>query len=135
VRVSAGPVDGALGERAVTVVLTNCGRTPYTVRGYPDVGVLGADGAAVPVDVTVGFPPGDPVADVPPSTFVIRPGQAAVAPVEWRLLVEADGTASVTGPLTVVPVPGQERQQAGVDVDLGTTRKLTTGAWRPSGKG
>ena len=131
--VSAGPVDGAMGLRAVTLRLANCGRTPYTVRGYPDLGVLDEDGGDVPVEVSRGFPPGDPVVDAPPTTVVIGPGRAAVAPVMWRLLVEADGTESVTGPLTVAPAKGRDRQKSGLDVDLGTTRKLTVGAWRAEG--
>jgi hypothetical protein len=130
VRVTSGPVDGAMGVRAVTLFLTNCGGAPFTVSGYPEVGVVGADGE-VPLEVVRGFPPGDPVGDAPPGTFVLDAGESAQAPVLWRLLVEGGDTGSVTAPLVVAPGPGRERRRAGVDLDLGTTRKVTVGAWRP----
>jgi hypothetical protein len=85
----------------------------------------------VPLEVVRGFPPGDPVDDVPPGTFVLDPGESAQAPLLWRLLVEGGDAESVTAPLVVAPAPGRARQRAGVDLDLGTTRKVTVGAWRP----
>jgi hypothetical protein len=129
---TTGPVDGAMGIRAATLRVTNCGRAPYTVSGYPDVGVLDEDGDRVPVDVTHGFPPGDPIADATPTTITLEPGEAAEAALLWRQLVEANGTDSVTGPLVVHPAPDGGPQRTGLDVDLGTTRKVTVGAWRPA---
>jgi hypothetical protein len=134
VLVTAGPVDGALGVRAVTLRVTNCGRASYRVAGYPDVGVLDGAGRPVRVSVTRGTPPGDPVVDPGPRTTVLRRGQSAQAALLWRLLVEAGDAESVTGPLTVDPGAGQDRQTVPLSLDLGTTRTLTVTAWhRPKG--
>ena len=135
VLVTAGPVDGALGLRAVTLRVTNCGRRSYTVAAYPDVAVLDGRGRPVPVDVTRGTRPGDPAEDPGPRTTVLRRGQSAEAGFLWRLEVEASDVDDVTGPLTVDPGAGQEPQAAGLDVDLGTTRRVTVTAWhRPKGR-
>jgi len=134
VLVTAGPVDGALGLRAVTLRLTNCGRSSYTVAGYPDVAVLDDAGRRVPVDVTRGARAGDPVEDPGPATTVLRRGETAEAALLWRLLVEANGADSVTGPLTVDLGTGEAPQLPGLDVDLGTSRRVTVTAWqRPEG--
>jgi hypothetical protein len=129
VLVTAGPVDGAMGLRAVTLRVTNCGRESYRVTGYPDVGVLDDDGRPVPVAVTEGTPPGDPVVDPGPRTTVLRRGESAEAGLLWRQLVEARDVENVTGPLTVDPGDGQERQTVPLNVDLGTTRLVTVTAW------
>jgi hypothetical protein len=134
VLVTAGPVDGALGMRAVTLRVTNCGQASYRVAGYPYVGVLDGSGRPVRVSVIRGTPPGDPVVDPGPRTTVLRRGQSAQAALLWRLLVEAGDAESVTGPLTVDPGAGQDRQTVPLSLDLGTTRTLTVTAWhRPKG--
>jgi hypothetical protein len=129
VLVTTGPVDGALGLRAVTLRLTNCGRDAYQVTGYPDVGVLDDDGRPVPVAVTQGTRPGDPVVDPGPRTTVLRRGESAEAALLWRQLVEVRDAENVTGPLTVDLGGGQERQTLPLSVDLGTTRLVTVTAW------
>ena len=39
-RFEAGRVDGAMGLRAMTLSMTNCGEQPYELNGYPSVSVL-----------------------------------------------------------------------------------------------
>lgn len=43
IRVTAGPVDAAMGLRAMDVTLLNCGTDTYRVKGYPGLRLLDDD--------------------------------------------------------------------------------------------
>jgi hypothetical protein len=52
--VDMGPVETAMFHRAVVLTLTNCGKKPYHVKGYPSVQALGEEGERLPVKVNPG---------------------------------------------------------------------------------
>src|SRR3954470_18281194 len=91
VRIDPGPVDAALGLRAVRLTLTNCGDKSYRLDGYPVVTLLGPAGE--PIEVTVrhsGIEAGSPRDR--PKKLSVRPGRAATAVMTWRNTV-TDGVA------------------------------------------
>ncbi|MER5470106.1 DUF4232 domain-containing protein [Streptomyces sp. NPDC002935] len=125
-RLATGPVNAAMGLRATTLVLTNCGKRPYAVDGYPDVvGVLGPEGAPITgVHDVVGtdkvpMAPEDPG----PSPFTLRPGDSARAGLYWRMAAE-DGTYLRVAPHKgqgVVTLPLADPFDIGPENTLGTT--------------
>lgn len=125
--ISVGPVEAALGHRAVVIKLTNCRSTPITVNGYPDVAVLNAKRRTMNMTITHGnsylaIDPG-------PAKLPLRKGETALAVVSWSSTVgagkdnEAGTYLAVTGAATDHPIVWP------VDTDLGTTAKLTQTAW------
>jgi hypothetical protein len=128
--VSAGPVDAAMGSRAVTLSLVNCGSTPYTVEGYPELRLLDEQQAVIPV--TVAEEP-DPIGGKPdwaPTPVTLAPGQTAQAVLLWRNTVEV-GLDDTSGTyLGVTTATGDTEQVIELDVDMGTTGRLTAGPWR-----
>ncbi|SCX39001.1 Protein of unknown function [Klenkia marina] len=126
---SVGPVDGALGLRAVTLTLVNCGATTATVEGYPGLRLL--DEEQADLDVAVVEEP-DPVGNEPglPVTAVtLAPGGSAQAVLLWRNTV-AEGENAPGSYLAVTAVPGAQEQLLTLAVDLGTTARLVVGPWR-----
>lgn len=93
VRYGTGPVDAAMGLRAMTLTLTNCGERPYTVDGYPFVRVLDGRGAPLAGVRTVAGT--DEVAMAPrdpgPRPLTLAPGESARAGLYWRTAAE-EGT-------------------------------------------
>ena len=129
-RLGTGPVNAAMGLRAMTLVLTNCGKRPYAVDGYPDVvGVLGPEGDPITgVRRVVGtdkvpMAPEDPG----PAPFTLRPGESARAGLYWRMAAE-DGTY-----LRVAPRKGQSVVTLPLPdpLDIGPENTLGTTAWTP----
>lgn len=128
VTISAGVVEAAMGQRAVTLDLTNCGDAPYTVYGYPALELLDAEQRPVTVTTLVG--PEGAVPDPGPTELVLQPGHRAVAVLSWRNTV-TDGAAVDAEYLTVAPAPGEEPQTLALYVDLGTTGTVDLTAWQP----
>ncbi|WP_246154203.1 DUF4232 domain-containing protein [Saccharopolyspora hirsuta] len=134
VAITAGPVDAAMGLRAMGVVLTNCGTADYTANGFPVVRVLGAD--RQPLDVVVGNG-SEPVSspdsyDVPPAPVTLRPGDQVTARVLWRNDVTDSTAPAVDGSyLEIAPAAGEPAQVVEPDggIDLGTTGRLAVNAW------
>ncbi|WP_443065797.1 DUF4232 domain-containing protein [Streptomyces sp. NBC_00503] len=135
VRLVEGDGNAAMGLRAESVQLVNCGTGPYVVEGYPQLRLL--DKAQAPVEVTVargaaGITTGAPNVDAPPQEVVIAPGQSAYVPMVWRNLVtETDVVATEGWVLEVVPRPGAPKLVLRLTrpVDLGNTGKLGIGPW------
>ncbi|GAB2918444.1 DUF4232 domain-containing protein [Streptomyces heilongjiangensis] len=133
VRMLPGPVEAAMGLRAMTLTLTDCGSEPYTVNGYPSVRVL--DGDRDPVDVRVLRGPEDITTGVPdpgPHEVTLRPGESATASLVWRNTVTEADVPAVDAPcLRVATARGRPAQVLAPDggIDLGTTGRLGTGAW------
>ena len=125
-----GPVDAALGVRAVTLTLLNCGSAAYAVSGYPGLRLLDQERSAI--DVQVSQEP-DPVARSAPAPgpFSLVPGARAQAVVLWRNTVELGSDPTPGAYLCVRPAPSEAEQALPLDVDLGTTGRLTAGPWRP----
>lgn len=129
-RLGTGPVDAAMGLRAMTLTLTNCGKRPYEVDGYPDVvGVLGPEGT--PITGVRGVLGTDKVPMAPedpgPAPFTLRPGDSARAGLYWRMAAE-DGTY-----LRVAPHKGQGVVTLRLPdpLDIGPENTLGTTAWTP----
>lgn len=135
-RLTAGPVDGAAGLRAMAVVLENCGTRPYPLNGFPVVRVL--DEARGDVAVTVGngsAPVSAPDAwDAPARPLTVPPGGTARARVLWRNTVTDGDTVAATY-LAVAPAPGAPERLVAPPggIDLGTTGRLAVNAWSDAG--
>jgi hypothetical protein len=129
--VSAGPVDAALGLRAVTLTVLNCGSVAATVEGYPALRLLDEQRAALEVTVDqqpdpVGNDPGLPITPV-----TLPPGGTAQAVVLWRNTVEVAEDNAPGSYVAVTAAPGDDEQAVSVVVDLGSTARLVSGPWRP----
>ncbi|RKN38280.1 DUF4232 domain-containing protein [Streptomyces hoynatensis] len=136
VRLSPAPVDAALGLRATSILLTNCGEEPYPVEGYPLLRLLDEQGQPLDVEfargsagiaVVEGF-------DDPPQQVTLAPGETAEAPLLWRNTVTA-GTPVNGAFLEVTPAEGLAPQRVRPDggVDVGTTGLVGVGPWRERG--
>ncbi|MCL6732106.1 DUF4232 domain-containing protein [Streptomyces neyagawaensis] len=133
VRMLPGLVEAAMGLRAMTVTLTNCGTKPYTVNGYPSVQVLDEDRETVdvrvlrgPQEITTGVP------DPGPHEVTLKPGESATTSLVWRNTVTEADVPAVNAPyLRVATAKGRPAQVLAPDggIDLGTTGRLGTGAW------
>ncbi|WP_328701655.1 DUF4232 domain-containing protein [Amycolatopsis pittospori] len=128
VTVSSGPVDAALGHRAVVLTLTNCGTAPRTLTGYPEVRLLDKEKQPMNVQVEHGtsYMAIDP--GVAPQT--VQPGGTLLSVVSWSNTVTV-GSPEAGAYVTVAAAKGDPEQRITVDTDLGTTGKLTLTAWNP----
>ncbi len=128
VTVKSGPVEAALGHRAIVVTLTNCGTAPRTLTGYPEVRLLDKEKRpmAVEVDHGTSYMAIDPGAA--PQT--VQPGGTLVSVVAWSNTVTV-GSPEAGAYVTVAAAKGDPEQRITVDTDLGTTGKLTLTAWNP----
>ncbi|MEU0741406.1 DUF4232 domain-containing protein [Streptomyces sp. NPDC006134] len=131
-RLTADEGDAAMGLRVVGLRLQNCGSRPYSLSGYPVLGLLDEDHEPVDgIEIVRGS--GDialmPHFDAPPRPVTLNPGQSASAGLMWR---------NTTGFGTAVEVPYvRVRARADAapvmvapDLDLGTTGRLGVSAWR-----
>ena len=129
VRVDTGPIDGAMGLRAMTLTLTNCGKRPYEVNGYPSVRVLDEAGAPLPGVRTVEGTDQVPMApdDTGAEPLTLAPGDTAWAALYWRMAAE-DGTY-----LRVAPEKGRGTMNVRPQepLDIGPENTLGTTAWAP----
>ncbi|MFD4528648.1 DUF4232 domain-containing protein [Streptomyces sp. NPDC058470] len=131
-RFHAGPVDGAMGLRAMTLSVTNCGEQPYELNGYPSVSVLDEAGDPIPGVRTIEGTEGVPMAsdDTGPEPFTLGPGETAEAGLVWRMAAE-DGTY-----LRVAPDKGQDAVNVRPEwpLDIGPENILGTHPWVPAPK-
>ncbi len=138
VRVTAGPVNPAMGLRAMDLTLENCGTHAYRVEGYPEVRLLDRDqqhvtgvsvihGSAGIATVT-GF-------DDPPGAVTLAPGETASAGLLWRNTTTGFDGAVYVRYLTVAARSGSLPLLLTPDggLDLGTTGRLGVGPWRTAG--
>ncbi|UUU29715.1 DUF4232 domain-containing protein [Streptomyces sp. CA-210063] len=133
VRMLPGPVEPAMGLRAMSVTLTNCGTKPYTLNGYPSLQVLDEDHDVIdtsvlegPEEITTGVP------DPGPHTVTVRPGKQARTSLVWRNTVTEVNTPAVNAPyLRLVPAKGEPAEVLTVDggIDLGNTGRIGVTAW------
>ncbi|MEI5097662.1 DUF4232 domain-containing protein [Streptomyces sp. PmtG] len=129
-----GPVDSAMGLRAMTVWLTHCGRGPYQLNGYPALEVLDEDGEAFDVHSLKGTDALTTGVDDPgPHPVTLRRGESATAVVAWRNTYANTTEDPVRGArLTVLPAPGRPARQIAPHggVDLGSTGRIGATAWK-----
>ncbi|MBP2471371.1 hypothetical protein JOF53_000243 [Crossiella equi] len=134
VLITAEEVEGALGLRALGIVLTNCGTRDYTANGFPRIRVLDENRKPLTITVSNGSAPvsAPDVYDAPPRPVRLRPGDRTTARVLWRNTV-TDSTVSPTNghSLEVAPAAGQPAQIVPVrgGIDLGNTGRLAVNCW------
>ncbi|WP_328915690.1 MULTISPECIES: DUF4232 domain-containing protein [unclassified Streptomyces] len=128
---TADEPDAAMGLRAMSVHLTNCGTKSRTVSGYPALRVLDGDGGTLPVTVHRGISVTTGIDDPAPTRLTLAPGQGALAVLAWRNTVTDSTVVATNGAaIEVVPAPGAAAQSVPVLVDLGNTGTLDVTAWR-----
>lgn len=130
ISVGMGQVEAAMGLRAVTVRLRNCGDRPYRLNGYASLRVL--DEKRQPFDVKI-VRGTTRIKDAGPKPLTIRPGKSAIFGIVWRNLVTDPTTTAVAGTyLEVRPAPGRPVVivEANGPIDLGNTGRLEETAWQ-----
>ncbi|MGW8948715.1 DUF4232 domain-containing protein [Streptomyces sp. NPDC055709] len=132
-RVSTGMVTAAMGLRATTVTLTNCGERDQRLNGYPDVRVRDVEHRPMNVTVLKGPGPITQLEDPGPHPVTLKPGESAYSVFVWRY--SAVDTATLRGSgvyVEIAPVAGAARQtvQPEGGLDIGETGMLGTTAWQ-----
>jgi len=137
IRVTAGPVNPAMGLRAMDLTLENCGTRAYRVEGYPEIRLLDRDQQTVTgvsvihgsggIATVTGF-------DDPPDAVTLAPGERAFAGLLWRNTTAGLDAAAYVPYLTVAVRPGALPALLSPygGLDLGTTGRLGVGPWRTS---
>ncbi|WP_189453633.1 DUF4232 domain-containing protein [Streptomyces abikoensis] len=132
VRVTADEGDAAMGLRVVGLHLENCGTRPYTVEGYPLLGLLDEDRKPVS-GIGILHGSGDIATmkafDEPPRPVVLKPGETASAGLMWRNTTGAGDAVNVPY-VRVEAKPGAQPMTVVPELDLGTTGKLGVGPWK-----
>ncbi|MEV0264748.1 DUF4232 domain-containing protein [Streptomyces sp. NPDC050617] len=132
VRVYADDGDAAMGLRAVSIHLENCGDRISRLNGYPQLQLL--DAAHKPVDSVEVLHGGSAIstgtgADGAPRPLALKPGERAYAVLVWRNTVESGDP--VNAPYVRLRVkPGADPVMVTPELDLGTTGKLGIGPWK-----
>ncbi|MER5219278.1 DUF4232 domain-containing protein [Streptomyces flaveus] len=129
VRIGTELVQGAMGLRATSLTLTNCGSRPYELNGYPSIQVLDEAGAPLTgvrtVEGTdeVSMAPEDPG----PEPLTLAPGESAYASLYWRMNNEKGIY------LRVAPMEGREVTTVRAEdyLDIGPDNVLGTSPWKP----
>ncbi|MGW7065680.1 DUF4232 domain-containing protein [Streptomyces sp. NPDC054855] len=127
----------AMGLRAMSVTLTNCGMDSYRLKGYPKMRVLDEHREPLDVQVLEGTEPimvrdDDPG---PRHSVTLKRGEAAYTVVVWRNTVTDTTTTAVSGTyLKVTPAPGTRPGTVTPEgrMDLGNTGRIGTTAWQRS---
>ncbi|MFE4973550.1 DUF4232 domain-containing protein [Kitasatospora sp. NPDC056651] len=130
-RLYADDGSAAMGLRAVSVHLRNCGTATVTLDGYPQVQPLDADHQ--PLDGVRVLRGGAEIAsgtgaDDPPRKIALRPGEGARSVLVWRNTTEA-GTPQNAPYVRVRATPDAAPVMVTPELDLGTTGRLGAGAW------
>ncbi|NEA25138.1 DUF4232 domain-containing protein [Actinomadura bangladeshensis] len=129
ISIGMGQVEAAMGLRATTITLRNCGDRPYRLNGYPSLRVLDAERQPFDVKIVRGTAQ---IEDDGPKPLTIRPGKAAAFGIVWRNTVTDPTTTAVAGTyLEVRPAPGRPVVIVESDgpIDLGNTGRLEGTAW------
>lgn len=128
--VDMGPVQAALGHRAVELTLTNCGSKPYRNDGYPSVQAVDDKGDALPVKVNPGASYFGP--DRGPEEVMLAPGGTMTSLLVW-VSTPTGGDMIEGDALEIAPAPGLEARTfplEGSDVRLLDEFNMT--GWRTS---
>ncbi|MCX4822251.1 DUF4232 domain-containing protein [Streptomyces sp. NBC_01142] len=122
-------VNAAMGHRAVTITLTNCGKRPYQVNGYPQVGALDKDRKPLKLKITHGNAFTDAGRDQRPKPVTLAPGQSVLSVLHWTNRVTSFDAAKPGEYLVVAPAAGREQQILPFTLDMGTAAELDVTAW------
>ncbi|MGW0478754.1 DUF4232 domain-containing protein [Nonomuraea sp. NPDC003214] len=132
-RLTAEPANAAMGLRAQTLILTNCGKRVRQVSGYPKVRLLDTAGDPLKVRLDRGAQEiTTAVADPGPETVTLRPGRSAHFSLAWRNTYTDTSRRSEVGATTgatVVVTAAGTRLTVDTPVDLGSTGVLGVTAW------
>ncbi|MFC1400806.1 MULTISPECIES: DUF4232 domain-containing protein [Streptacidiphilus] len=134
IRFETGEPDAAMGLRAVTIRLVDCGTRPYKLDGYPGIRVLDQDGSPLTVAVSHGSEAISRVDsfDRPAEPLTLQPGERAEFGLIWRNTVtDATVVAADGASVEITPAPGRPAQTftPGYTIDLGNTGKIGVSAW------
>ncbi|AZM58032.1 DUF4232 domain-containing protein [Streptomyces sp. WAC 01529] len=135
VSMSPGMVTAAMGLRAMSVTLTNCGEGVREVNGYPDIRVRGLDRRLLRVTVLKGTEPVTTMDDPGPRRVRLKPGESAYTSLVWRYsAVDASTKAGSGVYVEIGPARGAARQTIEPEggLDIGETGMLGTTAWQRS---
>lgn len=135
VRLEVGEGDAAMGLRVLGITLVNCGPRTYRLNGYPAMRPLGADRAALKVQVLHGVKQilGSMPWDAAPEPVTLEPGQRAGTAVAWRNTYDDTRQPPVTVTfLDITPQAGRPAQTVAPTggLDLGSTGRFGVAAWR-----
>ncbi|GAB3013061.1 hypothetical protein GCM10023080_095150 [Streptomyces pseudoechinosporeus] len=129
VRFGTELVQGAMGLRATSLILTNCGSRPYELNGYPSIQVL--DEESLPLTGVRTVEGTDEVSMAPedpgPEPLTLAPGERAYASLYWRMNNEKGIYLRVT------PAKGREVTTVRAEdyLDIGPDNVLGTSPWKP----
>ncbi|MEU7040799.1 DUF4232 domain-containing protein [Streptomyces varsoviensis] len=131
-RVYADDGDAAMGLRAVSIHLENCGSEVTQLNGYPKLQLL--DAAHKPAEGVRVLHGGSAIstgtgADGAPRPIALKPGERAYAVMVWRNTVE-NGEPVNAPYVRVRAKEGAAPVIVTPELDLGTTGKLGIGPWK-----
>lgn len=109
---SFGESSGAAGTIIVTAILRNTGAKTCSVRGYPALQLLAANGKPLPTRVTHG---GLAPLDRPVQTVVLRPGKSATVRISYSDVIRGSEARCPTARTLLVKPIG-----AGTAVRIGS---------------
>ncbi|MEV8019859.1 DUF4232 domain-containing protein [Streptomyces sp. NPDC086554] len=135
VRIEPGMVDAAMGLRAMSVTLTNCGKRAYRLNGYPGLSVLDEHREPLDVQILQGPKPVTQMDDPGPHPVTLKRGESAYTALVWRNTVTDTTTTAVSGTyLEVTPAKGARKATVTPQgrIDLGNTGRIGTTAWQKS---
>ncbi|MET9375187.1 DUF4232 domain-containing protein [Streptomyces sp. NPDC002992] len=133
VTVSTGMVSAAMGLRAMTVTLTNCGVREQLLNGYPDVRVRDVDRERMDVTVLKGPGPITTLDDPGPHPVTLKRGESAYSVFVWRYSAVDAATRRGSGVYVEIgPTAGAARRTVEPEggLDIGETGLLGTTAWQ-----
>ena len=122
---SASGMQGAMGHRAITLVLVNQSTTSCVVEGYPDIAFASSNGGELNVPVTHGS--SYLAQDAGSQTVTLGPGTTAKATLSWGAGAQGDAASSIL----VAPYAGATRSSLGTQTDITDGTNVSVTAWEP----
>ncbi|MFI1399731.1 DUF4232 domain-containing protein [Streptomyces sp. NPDC020681] len=127
--VLGGLVDAAMGVRATTIALKNCGQRTYRVNGYPQIVALDKDRDPLKLKIKHGNSHTGTVQDKGPTPITLAPGESAESVLYWTNRVTSFDPPPVGAYLVIAPADGAEAQTLPFHLDMGTSAELDVTAW------
>lgn len=130
--IRTGPVEAAMGLRAMTITMVNKDTQPHTINGYPAIRVLDKNREPLPITIDPGATQVATGFDAPAKPITIQPGKTATSALIWRNTVTDSTVVATNAPFVdlapATGAPWQTRHPEG-GIDLGNTGKLGVRAW------
>ncbi|MEV4973002.1 DUF4232 domain-containing protein [Streptomyces scopuliridis] len=126
---SHGEVNAALGIRAVSIRLRNCGTKPYRVNGYPEIGVLDEDRDRVGLKLIHGNESTGAADDQGPRELTLAPGESVVSVLQWNNRITESGAHATGSHVVIAAAPDEERDTLPLSLDIGSDGELRVTAW------